>query len=106
MLQNDKVQEVTLISAKTKVDNANDEARAYVISAEVTSTVADVTAIEAGEVKDMETGNQIATFNEPQYGGGNIYFTGQPTTADKRAISNAVYDFVDSVKAMYANPNE
>lgn len=105
MLQNNKVQEVTLISAKTKVDNANDEARAYNIEAEVTSTVAEVDSIEAGTVKDKETGIQLANFNEPQSGGGNIYFMGQHATADKRAITGAVYDFIDNVKAMYANPN-
>lgn len=105
MLQNNKVQEVTLISAKTKVDNANDAARAYNIEADVTSTVSEVGSIEAGKVKDKETGIELATFNEPQHSGGNIYFNGTNTTAEKRAITGAVYDFIDNVKAMYANPN-
>lgn len=105
MLSNSKVQEVTLISATSKVDNSNDTERLYGISANVTSTVAEVGSIEAGEVKDKETGIPLATFNEPQHGGGNIYFMGQHATADKRAISNAIYAFIDDVKALYANPN-
>lgn len=104
MLSNNKVQEVTLISATNKVDNSNDAERLYDISANVTSTVATVNSINSGEVRDHETQQQVATFTEPQRGGGSLNFNGDHDTATKRAISNAVYGFIDDVKAMYANP--
>ena len=104
-MHNSKVKEITLISATSEVDNSVDTDRQYAIKANVTSCVAEVRSIEGGEVRPAEGGDVIATFNESQYGGGNIYFNGTNPTAEKRAITNAVYDFIDSVKAMYANPN-
>lgn len=104
MLSNSKVQEVTLISATNKVDNSNDAERVYDISANVTSTVATVNDINSGAVCEKGTGTPIANFNESAGGYSNISFNGQLTTDAKRAISNAVYGFIDDVKAMYANP--
>ena len=104
MLSNNKVQEVTLISATNKVDNSNDAERLYDISANVTSTVATVNDINSGAVCEKGTGTPIANFNESAGGYSNISFNGNHDTATKRAISNAVYGFIDDVKAMYANP--
>lgn len=105
-MQNNKVKEVTLITAINQVDNSVDADREFDVQADVTSTVNEVSAFNSGEVRILGSGASLATFSISRNGGNDqINPTAGLETSVKLRVITAIYDFVEAVKAMYADPN-
>ncbi len=105
-MQNNKVKEVTLISAINTVDNTVDEQREFDIRANVTSTVEQVTAVNSGEVRIIDSGQSLATFSISEFGGNDqINPSAGLDTSVKLRVIGAIYDFIEAVKTLYADPN-
>lgn len=104
-MQNNKVKEVSLISAINQVDNSVDAEREFDVRANVTSTVEKVTSINSGEVRILGSGATLASFSLSEHGNDQINPTSGLETSVKLRVIAAIYDFVEAVKAMYADPN-
>lgn len=97
---------VKLNSANVQIDNSNDTARDFDISANFNVSPSNasnpMSSIDNGNVVNKD-GNVAATFNS--YGGGNFtmnYQGGDQTAAQQQEILSAVQGFIASAKELIA----
>lgn len=96
-MEREKVAYQSLVSATVKVDNLVDAQRAYDIEANVEMSGTTVSRINSGFVKKDSV--QVATFNS--YDNVNLNINLSVEGAEERcAVTTAVSEFIDDVKAM------
>lgn len=103
-MENQKVREVTLVSATNKLDNATNADRNYLVSAEVNTSVEKVNSIRNGEVKDLDTGQRLGTFSIAGEYGSNESYNINPgmTPAQRKAIMSDIMEFVEGCYELYS----